>query len=45
LAKVDQSSFCTSNQTKPESTAANVDSTIVARFVCRILNAGLGMSS
>ena len=45
LAKADQSSFCTSNQTKPESTAANVDNTNVARLVCRILNAGLGISS
>jgi hypothetical protein len=41
----DQSNFCTSNQTKAESTAANVDKMNVARFVWRILKAGLGMSS
>src|SRR5205823_7238191 len=41
----DQSSFCTSNQTKAESIPANVDNTNVARFVCRILKAGLGISS
>src|SRR5437867_1257015 len=37
--------FCTSNHTSAEIIAANVDNTNVARLVCRILNAGLGMSS
>jgi hypothetical protein len=45
LAKADQSNFCTSSHTNAESIAANVDKTSVARFVCRSLNAGLGMSS
>ena len=41
----DQSNFWTSSHTKAESIAAKVDRTSVARFVCLILNAGLGMSS
>src|SRR5437762_2860314 len=40
-----QSSFCTNSHTSAESMAANVDSTKAARFDCRILKSGLGMSS